>query len=90
MIKAKGINFQIIVNCIIFDINPCEMVVEGFKQIFKDGFETKKNSFASKEDLANAKSDILRWTFAFVFGALLLNIIAIIGAVISVAHLISK
>jgi hypothetical protein len=67
-----------------------EIVVEGIKQTIKDGFESKRDQFVSKEDLANAKSDILRWTFAFVFGALLLNIIAIIGAVISVAHIVSK
>ena len=67
-----------------------EIVVEGIKQTIKDWFESKKYQFASKEDLANAKSDILRCTFAFVFGALLLNIIAIIGAVISVGHLVSK
>jgi len=67
-----------------------EIVVEGIKQTIKDGFEVRKDRFASKEDLANAKSEILRWTFAFVFGALLLNIVAIIGAVISVAHIVSK
>jgi hypothetical protein len=70
--------------------HDAEIVVEGVKQTVKDGFEAKRDQFASKEDLANAKSDILRWTFTFVFGALLLNIIAIIGAVISVAHLVSK
>ncbi len=45
---------------------------------------------ATKEDLDNTKYDILRWTFVFVFGALLLNIIAIIGAVIAVANMVQK
>ena len=67
-----------------------EVVVEGIKQTIKEEFNSKKDQLASKEDLANAKSEILRWTFAFVFGALLLNVIAIIGAVISVAHLVVK
>jgi hypothetical protein len=29
-----------------------EIVVEGIKQTIKDGFETRKDQFASKEDLA--------------------------------------
>lgn len=53
-------------------------------------FDENKNILATKEDLANTKSDILRWTFVFVFGALLLNIIAIIGAVIAVANIVIK
>ena len=53
-------------------------------------FEENKNILATKEDLANTKSDILRWTFVFVFGALLLNIIAIIGAVMAVANIVMK
>ena len=44
--------------------------------------------FATKEDIANVKSDILRWTFTFVFGAVLLNIIAIVGAIMTLANIL--
>jgi hypothetical protein len=65
-----------------------QVIVEGIKNTVRDEFQSKQEIYASKEDVANAKSEILRWTFTFVFGALLLNIVALIGAVIAVANIV--
>jgi hypothetical protein len=65
-----------------------QAVVEGIKTAVAEEFNAVKNQLVIKEDLANTKAEILRWTFSFVFGALLLNIFAIIGAVIAVANIV--
>ncbi len=53
---------------------------EDKAQIFKDDIRSLKEyidkSFATKEDIANAKVEILRWTFGF-FIAMILAIIGL-------------
>lgn len=58
-------------------------------------FDEAKQYLATKADIAEtrseivaSKAEILRWTFAFVFGASIINIVSIIAAVIAVANII--
>jgi len=52
-----------------------QQLVEFVKAEVKDELDAKTNQFATKEDLANAKVDIIKW----VFGFFVVLIIAIIG-----------
>lgn len=52
-----------------------QQLVEFVKTEVKDEFEAKANQFATKEDLANTKVEIIRW----VFGFFIVMIIAILG-----------
>ncbi len=65
-----------------------EAFVEILASKVDQKFEEAKSILATKEDLANNRYEIIKWTFSFVFGALLLNIIAIIGAVLTVANIL--
>lgn len=52
-----------------------QQLVEFVRGEVKDQLDSKTNRFATKEDLANAKVDIIRW----VFGFFIVLILAIIG-----------
>ena len=45
-----------------------QTVVEGIKQSVREEFETQKANLATKEDLANTKTDIIKWMFIFWIG----------------------
>ena len=52
-----------------------QQLVEFVKTEVKDSLDAKSDRFATKEDLANTKVDIIRW----VFGFFIVLIMAIIG-----------
>ena len=52
-----------------------QQLVEFVRTEVKDEVETKTAHLASREDLANAKVDIIRW----VFGFFIVLILAVIG-----------
>ena len=52
-----------------------QQLVEFVKAEVNDEIDAKSNQFATKEDLANAKVDIIKW----VFGFFVVLILAIIG-----------
>ena len=52
-----------------------QQLVEFVKGAVKDEVDSKSSQFATKEDLANAKVDIIRW----VFGFFIVMMLAIIG-----------
>jgi hypothetical protein len=53
-----------------------QTVVEGIKETVKEEVNNKKDSLASKQDIAEAKVDIMRWMFG-VFAMLMLAIIGL-------------
>ena len=48
--------------------STAQTVVEGIKSAVKEEFENKKDTLATKEDLANVKADIIKWMFVFWIG----------------------
>jgi hypothetical protein len=46
-----------------------QTVVEGTKQEVRNEFDNKKEILATKEDLAAAKADIIKWMFIFWAGS---------------------
>lgn len=47
-----------------------EHLVDFVKTEVKEKFDSQKDYFASKADLANAKADIIKWMFIFWAGQL--------------------
>ncbi len=52
-----------------------QTVVEGIKAAIREEFNTRKDVLATKEDLANAKVDIIRWMVG--------TAIAVVGLIIA-------
>jgi hypothetical protein len=67
-----------------------EAFVEILEKRVERKFDESKQYLATKQDLSDTKSEILRWTFSFVFGAVVINIVAIIGAIVAIANLMKK
>jgi hypothetical protein len=72
-------------------------VVAGIKTQVSDEFEQHKSTLATKDDIAKldkqiteTKAEMIKWTFTFVMGAVVINIIAMLGAVLMVANLLKK
>jgi hypothetical protein len=42
-----------------------QTIVEGIKQSVRDEFQSKATVFATKEDLANTKVDLIKWMVGF-------------------------
>ena len=47
-----------------------QVVVEGIKSAVKEEFDTIKDTVSSKEDIANAKAEMIKWMFIFWIGQL--------------------
>jgi hypothetical protein len=72
-------------------------VVSGIKTQVTDEFEMHKGSLATKEDIlkldtkiSETKAEIIKWTFTFVMSAVVINILAMLGAVLMVANIMKK
>ena len=59
-----------------------QAVVEGIKQEVKNEFENKKDSLASKQDLSDLRSDLLRTIY--LVGVI--QLLGIIGSVIAIVR----
>ncbi len=47
-----------------------QSLVEYVKSSVKAEYEAKKDTLATKEDLANVKADLIKWMFAFWIGSI--------------------
>ena len=63
-----------------------QVVVEGIKSSVKDEFENKKEFLATKQDLGNLKSELLKTIYIVGLGQLL----AIVAAVVAIVNFMSK
>ena len=52
-----------------------QVVVEGIKETVKEEVDSKREILATKQDVADAKVDIMRW----MFGVFAMLMIAVIG-----------
>ena len=56
----------------------------------KDVFLTKDDKVQILEKIAESKADLIKWTFSFVIGAVLINIIAMTTAFFALASFLKK
>ena len=68
-----------------FGEREAEFVVEGIKQEVKTEFENHKNLFATKEDLANTKVELIKWMVGLVIASLIAQV-SIMIALIKLVH----
>lgn len=57
------------------------LIVRDIEQIIADKFDERKDVLSTKEDLANAKADIIKWMFIFWIGqmAATVTIVKLLG-----------
>jgi len=72
-------------------------VVAGIKTQVTEEFEQHKSTLATKDDISRlekqiieTKAEMIKWTFTFVMGAVVINIIAMLGAFFMMANLLKK
>jgi hypothetical protein len=77
-----GTKFEIYLDMQVSEIQLCQILKEkiGEKEAqsliefvetkIEKGFDAKKDSLATKEDLANVRSDVIKWMFIFWVGQL--------------------